>query len=168
MKKVWRATDDERLMAESGRIYRVGFWVLAVGILLDVLIWGLLAALFVLGAVLGCRSWRQYRPILRHSGRAVADFTALDGPGPTFVNMALTGMLGLLYLRWMRVDLNGPMLCCIFSLVGFAAFGKHPRNVIPVALGAVASSRLRPMLSPQAARTAGAICTTVTRSLSLR
>lgn len=37
MKKVWRATDDERLMAESGRIYRVGFWVLAVGILLDVL-----------------------------------------------------------------------------------------------------------------------------------
>ena len=112
------------------------------GILLDVLIWGLLAALFVLGAVLGCRSWRQYRPILRHSGRAVADFTALDGPGPTFVNMALTGMLGLLYLRWMRVDLNGPMLCCIFSLVGFAAFGKHPRNVIPVALGAVASSRL--------------------------
>ena len=112
------------------------------GILLDVLIWGLLAAFLVLGAVLGCRSWRQYRSILRHSGRAVADFTALDGLGPTFVNMALTGVLGLLYLRWMGVDLNGPMLCCIFSLVGFAAFGKHPRNVIPVALGAVASSRL--------------------------
>lgn len=112
------------------------------GMLLDVLIWGLLAALFALGIALGCRRWQQYRSILRHSGRAVADFTALDGLGPTFVNMALTGALGLLYLRWMGVDLNGPMLCCIFSLVGFAAFGKHPRNVIPVALGAVASSRL--------------------------
>lgn len=117
-------------------------WSQGNGILLDVLTWGMLAAFLVLGAVMGCRSWQQYRPILRHSGRAVADFTALDGLGPTFVNMALTGTLGALYLRWMRVDLNGPMLCCIFSLVGFAAFGKHPRNVIPVALGAVASSRL--------------------------
>lgn len=120
----------------------VSSWSQENGILLDVLTWGFLAALLVLGAALGCRSWRQYRPILRHSGRVVADFTALDGLGPTFVNMALTGALGALYLRWMGVDLNGPLLCCIFSLVGFAAFGKHPRNVIPVALGAVASSRL--------------------------
>ena len=35
--KIWKATDDERLLAESGKIYRVGFWVLAAGILLDVL-----------------------------------------------------------------------------------------------------------------------------------
>ena len=120
----------------------VSSWSRDNGILLDVLTWGLLAALLILGAVMGCRSWRQYRPIFRHSGRAVADFTALDGLGPTFVNMSLTGALGALYLRWMGADLNGPLLCCIFSVVGFAAFGKHPRNVIPVALGAVASSRL--------------------------
>ena len=37
MKKVWRANDDERMTAESGRISRVGFHVLKVGILLDVL-----------------------------------------------------------------------------------------------------------------------------------
>ena len=66
------------------------------GILLDVLIWGLLAAFLVLGAVLGCRSWRQYRSILRHSGRAVADFTALARQGPTFGHMALPGVLALL------------------------------------------------------------------------
>ena len=35
MKKLWRATDDERLLAESGKIYRLGFWVLAAGVLLD-------------------------------------------------------------------------------------------------------------------------------------
>ena len=35
--KIWKATDDERLLAESGKIYRVGFWVFAAGILLDVL-----------------------------------------------------------------------------------------------------------------------------------
>ena len=35
--KIWKATDDERLLAESGKIYRVGFWLLAAGILLDIL-----------------------------------------------------------------------------------------------------------------------------------
>ena len=38
MKKIWKATDDERLLAESGRIYRIGFWVLAAGVLLDLLV----------------------------------------------------------------------------------------------------------------------------------
>ena len=36
--KLWKATDDERLLSESGRIYRVGFWVFSVGVGLDVLI----------------------------------------------------------------------------------------------------------------------------------
>ena len=36
--KIWKATDDERLLSESGKIYRIGFWVLSAGILLDVLI----------------------------------------------------------------------------------------------------------------------------------
>ena len=38
MKKIWKVTDDERLMAESGKIYRIGFWVLAAGVLLDLLV----------------------------------------------------------------------------------------------------------------------------------
>ena len=37
-RKIWKATDDERVLSESGRIYRIGFWVLSAGILLDVLI----------------------------------------------------------------------------------------------------------------------------------
>jgi len=34
------------------------------------------------------------------------------------------------------VPLNGPLLCGIFSMIGFAAFGKHPKNVVPVMAGA--------------------------------
>ena len=30
--KLWKATDDERLLAESGKIYRIGFWLLAAGV----------------------------------------------------------------------------------------------------------------------------------------
>ena len=36
--RIWKATDDERILAESGKIYRIGFWVLAAGVGLDVLI----------------------------------------------------------------------------------------------------------------------------------
>ena len=50
------------------------------------------------GIRLGCRSWRDYRRVLRHSGRAVADFILLDGPARTLVNMALVGGVGFAYL----------------------------------------------------------------------
>jgi hypothetical protein len=33
-------------------------------------------------------------------------------------------------------DLNGPTLSGILTMVGFACFGKHLRNVIPVMIGA--------------------------------
>ena len=36
--RIWKATDDERILAESGKIYRIGFWALAAGVGLDVLI----------------------------------------------------------------------------------------------------------------------------------
>lgn len=57
-------TDDERRLVEQGKIYRIGFWVLAAGILLDVLIkaalylpggrgkWGIFPLVGMEGAVL--------------------------------------------------------------------------------------------------------------------
>lgn len=114
------------------------------------LLLGLLAA----GAAMGCRSWRTYRTILRHSGRAVADFVILDGAGVTLVNMALVGAMGfgyLLALYPLGVRLNGPLVCCLFAMTGFAAFGKHPRNVLPVMTGAVLAAGLLirvPLTSP--------------------
>ena len=110
------------------------------GPLLDVLVWLILGGLLVLGIILGCRNFAAYRRIWRHSGRAVADFIVMDGPGPTFINMALVGAIGVVYLYLVGVSLNGPLLCCILSLAGFGAFGKHPKNVIPVMAGAVVSS----------------------------
>jgi len=97
----------------------------------------LLLGLFAAGILLGCRSWKQYKRILTHSGRAVADFFALEGLGTTFVNMALVGAIGLIYLQAMRVPLNGPLVCCLFAMIGFACFGKHPKNVVPVMAGAI-------------------------------
>ena len=97
----------------------------------------ILAGLFVLGFILGCRHWKVYRRLLNHSGRMVTDFFTLEGLGSTFVNMSLVGSIGLLYLVFLKAPLNGPLVCCLFALIGFGSFGKHPRNIIPVMTGAV-------------------------------
>jgi len=109
-------------------------------LLLCVFVSLLLTILLVSGIIRGCRTFSDYRKVLRHSGRAVADFVVLDGSAITMVNMAVTGSIGFFYLLAlypMGVRLNGPLVCCILSMVGFAAFGKHPKNVIPVMGGAV-------------------------------
>ena len=119
--------------------------------LLCVMMAVILAALFIAGVRLGCRSWSDYRRILRHSGRAVADFIILDSTGRCFVNMALVGSVGLAYLLCVGVKLNGPLVCCLLSMIGFAAFGKHPKNIIPLMTGAVLSALLLekiPLTSP--------------------
>lgn len=127
---------------------RDGHWLLCVMMAL------LLGGLFARGAALGCRRWRDYKQVLRHSGRAVADFVILDGPALTLVNMALVGSIGLLYLLALYpwgVRLNGPLVCCLFAMTGFGAFGKHPRNVLPVMAGAVLAALLMiqvPITSP--------------------
>ena len=109
--------------------------------LLRVIFLGLLLA----GIYLGCRRWRDYAPLLRHSGRSVADFILMDGAAPTLVNMAFTGSIGLVYLLALYpfgVRLNGPLTCCVLSMTGFAAFGKHPKNILPVMAGAMLAKAL--------------------------
>ena len=119
-------------------------------VMVPVILLGLLGA----GIAMGCRSWGAYKHILHHSGRAVADFIILDGPGPTLVNMALVGGIGFVYLLALYpygVRLNGPLVCCIFAMTGFGAFGKHPKNVLPVMAGAVLAALLLvavPITSP--------------------
>ena len=119
-----------------------GSWSEDSHVLLCALVGVLLLGLLGAGIALGCRSVGAYRRILHHSGRAVADFVALEGPGTALVNMALTRAIGFGYPLPLRVPLSGPLVCCILAMTGFAAFGKHPRNVVPVMAGAILSSIL--------------------------
>ena len=132
----------------------LGSWSRESHLLLCLMMAALLGGLFAWGVVLGCRSLKDYGRVLRHSGRAVADFVILDGPAKTLVNMALVGSMGFLYLLALYpqdVRLNGPLVCCLFAMTGFGAFGKHPRNVLPVMAGAVLAALLMiqvPITSP--------------------
>lgn len=108
------------------------------------LLGSMLAALFagavVLGMALDRQAWRKEAYILRLCGRSPTDFVALAGIGPTLLNMGLAGGVGTAYVLLVGGDLNGPTIGAIFTIVGFAAFGKHPRNIVPVMAGVFLTS----------------------------
>ena len=84
------------------------------------------------------------RAVWREPGQSPTDFIALAGFGPTFVNMALAGILGMAYILAVGGELNGPVIGAILTIVGFAAYGKHPRNIFPIMLGVFLGSLAKP------------------------
>jgi hypothetical protein len=96
-------------------------------------------SMILLGVVAG-GSLRGYKEILRLPGALATDFTSQVGYADTFINMGVMGLLGLGYLHMVGGPVNGPTLGGIMTMVGFAAFGKHPRNAVPVIAGVFLAS----------------------------
>ena len=75
--------------------------------------------------------------MLFRSGRAPSDYLRMFGSAPTLINMGVNGLIGTAVILITGGDLNGPTLGGIFTIIGFSAFGKHARNIIPVMTGVV-------------------------------
>lgn len=99
-----------------------------------------LLAAFLLGLYMNEGRIKDLLKILKHPGRAVADFVLMDGPGATLMNMSLTGTAAITYAMLIGADFSGPVLGCLFTVFGFAAFGAHLRNYLPVLLGVYLST----------------------------
>lgn len=91
--------------------------------------------LIIIGFIINRKSFKGYTKILIYSGRLVCDFTQLVGYGLTFINMGIMGLVSMLYIIILRGTFNGPIVGAIFTIVGFSAFGKHPKNTIPIMIG---------------------------------
>ena len=85
---------------------------------------------------LGDSMWR----ILSSTGRLVSDFVQIGDHAATFINMGAMGLIASTFVLLMRGNFNGPVIGGILTVVGFAAFGKHPLNCIPVLIGVVLAS----------------------------
>lgn len=118
--------------SESVLIWKSGReTALIVGLLLYFL------AAFLYGLFLNHGRLGELLRITRHPGRAVADFVLMDGPGPALMNMALVGMVCMLYILCIGGDLSGPVVGAVLTAFGFAAFGVHLKNYLPVLAGVV-------------------------------
>lgn len=79
------------------------------------------------------------RKIMKHPGRAIADFVIMDGPGITLMNMAIVGIVAETYIILIGGDLSGPVQGAVFMAFGYGAFGAHIKNYLPVLGGVFAS-----------------------------
>jgi len=92
------------------------------------------AFLIVLGLLCGAR-FKGYKEIWKSSGRLASDYVVMTDLGTTLVNMGLVGLIALGYVHFVGGDVNGPILAGIFTVTGFGALGKHPRNIVPIMTG---------------------------------
>ncbi len=100
----------------------------------------LFVSMVVLGFMLNPKAFKGLKNIYKMPGRLVSDFIILEGMGSTLVNMGINGIFATLYILVIKGTLNGPTVGGIFAIVGFSAFGKHFRNILPVIAGVVLGS----------------------------
>ena len=97
-------------------------------------------ATFFLGLYLEKGDIRKAKRIMRHPGRAVADFVMMDSVGATLMNMGIMGLIAEGYILLVGGDLSGPVIGCFLTVFGFSAFGAHPKNYLPVLAGVFLST----------------------------
>ena len=110
--------------------------------------WSLLAyvgSMLLLGLALLRRALANHdlgglRRLFRQPGTLPSDFVESHGAGPVLINMGLVGIIGWGYIRLVGGAFNGPTLGGVLTMVGFAAFGKHVVNVLPVMAGVLLGS----------------------------
>lgn len=77
----------------------------------------------------------EYTRLIDSSGRVPADFVTRFGYGVSAMNMFFNGIIFLSIVLLTGYPINGSVIGGIISVIGFSAFGKHPRNSIPIAFG---------------------------------
>ena len=112
----------------------------------NILLGYFLGILFMLMIIAGYfyngRSFNGWARLMRHSGRAMADFVVLDQYPVVLINMGIVGLMATAYVLLVGGALNGPTLGGIFTVCGFGAFGKHPKNIWAPVVGVALPSLL--------------------------
>lgn len=98
-----------------------------------------LSALLISGLIMN-KGLKGFTDLIKQSGRLPSDYFILYSKGLVYINMSLLGFMTILYVKIAGGLINGPILGGIFTVVGFGAFGKHVKNVVPILAGVYLSS----------------------------
>jgi len=119
-------------------------WTTGNNLLLGTFLAAVFASMIAVGFWYERRLVSALKRVMDTTGQSPTDFIALVGFGPTLANMGVSGAIGMAYILLIGGDLNGPVIGAIFTIVGFAAFGKHPRNLVPIIAGVFLGSLAKP------------------------
>lgn len=103
---------------------------------LSIILYIIFVAMVFIGIVKSGNIIKEYKELLKNTGQLVADFFDLYGYGITLFNMGVMGIIFTTYILLIGGDLSGPVVGGILTVVGFSSFGKHPKNTIPILIGA--------------------------------
>ncbi|MBM6615568.1 DUF1576 domain-containing protein [Desemzia sp. RIT804] len=108
--------------------------------LFSLFMYSLFTFMFAVGLYFNGGNFKGYKEFLDEDGVGGVDFVERHGFGLSLINMALLGLITTTLSLLVGGELNGPVLGGIFTVVGFGAFGKHIKNVLPVLAGIVVIS----------------------------
>jgi hypothetical protein len=96
-----------------------------------------ISLIFIASGFLNDRSvLKKYPSLMKSTGRLVSDFIRDFGKDISMVNVGVMGFISLLFVVVLGIKINGAVIGGILTVMGFGAFGKHPKNALPVMLGA--------------------------------
>jgi len=87
------------------------------------------------------KNFGEYIKFHKHSGRLITDFFFLYKYS-IYINMGFLCAFATTVVLVIGAQLSGIVLAGIFTMVGFASFGKHILNVVPVMVGSSLSAYL--------------------------
>ena len=96
-----------------------------------------IAAFFIFGLMRDgfAASLTGFWAIQLHPARLINDYTLVGGTGGALVNAGILGIISLVLVKINAVRLAGPTIAGIFTIMGFALFGKTPFNTFPIMFG---------------------------------
>lgn len=95
--------------------------------------------------IMNRKSLSNYRYLIDSTGILPSDYVDDYGMPATLLNVGVMGFFSLAVVFLLDVQIHGPLMGGILTIMGFGAFGKHPLNSWPVMFGAWLAVILTPI-----------------------
>lgn len=78
---------------------------------------------------------KKYWKLMKTNGRLISDYGGEFGEDAVLLNFGILGLVLFFLCLIFKVPMNGVIFGTIFAAIGFAGYGLHLRNVLPVWVG---------------------------------
>lgn len=78
---------------------------------------------------------KKYFSLLKTNGRLISDYGGQFGEDAVLFNFGILGLVIFILCLIFQVPMNGAVFGTILAAIGFAGYGLHIRNVLPVWIG---------------------------------